>query len=132
MNAVRMITAALAFLLGPVSHAADLDLDILSISLSKTGKDLTVTFADKTPVPHACDLFVQRMEYRRELRSVLLDVQPSTPCFHDRFAKRKGKWVWQLPEGKRARAALRLSLNNKVVGQLSIESGSVTFRPTTE
>jgi hypothetical protein len=98
-------------------------IEITSAAIGEGTSELTLMVQDSEPVSGVCDYYVKRFNYVPNLDGLLVQLEAPKPCLNERVGKRVGMLRWMLPEGLRQNGRLKLIVNGRKAGFITIESG---------
>lgn len=101
------------------SHAPKME--VAEVSVQGRPRLLGLTLQDSNPVTGVCRLHVQRFEYLPSVETLVLEMDSKQPCLNEAIGKRKGTFLWVLPESVKSKSVLRLIVNQRSIGNLELE-----------
>lgn len=101
--------------------------DVTEVSISRGGS-LSLVVKERQMAPNNCDLHVQRLEYIKALKALVVDVAPEPTCMLDVTGQRKAKIDWTMPKYLRSKPDLQILINGYRLGVLSVDQDQATIQ----
>ena len=98
----------------------------ISVAIEQNTSSLIIKIEDAVESPNACDYYIRHFEYIEALKILIIDLGEEI-CLVDRFARRKGKLHWTLPNSLRDTGKIGLIVNHKKLGMTIINGEKVQF-----